>query len=321
MIDLGAGRVAEAAGASARLRRSGGRRARAGGGGHPRPAPRRPVRGAAGRARARRRVRRPARSRRAPGGCSWTPPTRRRPARCWWPTIRWWRSGRWPARGAARSAAAWWGSPAPPARPRPRTSSPRCCAPRVRTHASRENLNTEIGLPLSLLEAPRGTEVAVLEMAMRGEGQIAELAAIAEPDVGVIVNVGPVHLELLGTVERVAAAKAELIRDLRPGAACVLPASEPLLDAHRRADLDTWTFGPGGRGDAARLRRAAAPRSRRAGRRSSSTSPTRSRTTCSTRWPGWPRRGRWACPWAAPWTCASPRCAGRSWSSRAALWS
>jgi UDP-N-acetylmuramoyl-tripeptide--D-alanyl-D-alanine ligase len=62
----------------------------------------------------------------------------------------------------------------------------------------------------------------------------------------VIVNVGPVHLELLGTVARVAAAKAELIRDLRPGAACVLPATEPLLDAHRRADLDTWTFGPGG---------------------------------------------------------------------------
>ncbi len=81
---------------------------------------------------------------------------------------------------------------------------------------------------------------------MRGEGQIAELAAIAEPDVGVIVNVGPVHLELLGTVERVAAAKAELIRDLRPGAACVLPASEPLLEVHRRDDLDTWTFGPAG---------------------------------------------------------------------------
>ncbi|MFL5866276.1 MAG: UDP-N-acetylmuramoyl-tripeptide--D-alanyl-D-alanine ligase [Thermoleophilaceae bacterium] len=118
--------------------------------------------------------------------------------------------------------------------------------PRLRTHANRENLNTEIGLPLSVLEAEPGTEVLVLEMAMRGEGQIAELAAIAEPDVGVIVNVGPVHLELLGTVERVAAAKAELIRDLPAGAACVVPASEPLLDAHLRDDLDTWTFGPGG---------------------------------------------------------------------------
>ena len=117
---------------------------------------------------------------------------------------------------------------------------------RVRTHASQENFNTEIGLPLTILEADRGTEALVLEMAMRGEGQIAELAEIAEPDVGVIVNVGPVHLEILGTVERVAAAKAELIRDLRPGAACVVPASEPLLESHLRDDLDTWTFGPGG---------------------------------------------------------------------------
>ncbi len=118
--------------------------------------------------------------------------------------------------------------------------------PQLRTHANRENLNTEIGLPLSVLEAGPETEALVLEMAMRGEGQIADLAAIAEPDVGVIVNVGPVHLELLGTVERVAAAKAELIRDLAADAACVVPASEPLLDAHLRDDLDTWTFGPGG---------------------------------------------------------------------------
>jgi UDP-N-acetylmuramoyl-tripeptide--D-alanyl-D-alanine ligase len=118
---------------------------------------------------------------------------------------------------------------------------------RLVTHASRENWNTEIGLPLTILEAPRGTEALVLEMAMRGEGQIAELVAVAEPDVGVIVNVGPVHLALLGTVERVAAAKAELIRDLKPGAACVVPASEPLLAAHlREQELDTWTFGPGG---------------------------------------------------------------------------
>lgn len=118
--------------------------------------------------------------------------------------------------------------------------------PRLATHASRENLNTEIGLPLSVLEASRGVEALVLEMAMRGRDQIGELAAIAEPDVGVIVNVGPVHLELLGSVERVAAAKAELIRGLAPGAACVVPAGEALLEAHLRDDLDTWTFGPGG---------------------------------------------------------------------------
>ena len=119
-------------------------------------------------------------------------------------------------------------------------------AARLRTHANRENLNTEIGLPLTILEARPGTEAIVLEMAMRGEGQIAELVGVAEPEVGVIVNVGPVHLELLGTVERVAAAKAELIRDLQPGATCVVPAGERLLDAHLRQDLDTITFGPGG---------------------------------------------------------------------------
>jgi UDP-N-acetylmuramoyl-tripeptide--D-alanyl-D-alanine ligase len=118
--------------------------------------------------------------------------------------------------------------------------------PHRRTHANRENLNTEIGLPLSLLEAEAGTEALVLEMAMRGEGQIAELAAIGEPDVGVIVNVGPVHLELLGTIERVAAAKAELIRDLPAGATCVVPQGEELLAEHLRDDLDTVTFGEGG---------------------------------------------------------------------------
>ena len=116
----------------------------------------------------------------------------------------------------------------------------------VRVHRNRENWNTEIGLPLTILEAEPGTDVLVLEMAMRGEGQIAELAAIAEPDVGLIVNVGPVHLELLGTIERVAAAKAELISDLREGATAVVPADEPLLEAHLRDDLETVTFGPAG---------------------------------------------------------------------------
>ena len=115
-----------------------------------------------------------------------------------------------------------------------------------RTHANRENLNTEIGLPLTILAAERGTDALVLEMAMRGAGQIAELTRIAEPNVGLIVNVGPVHLELLGTVERVAAAKAELIRDLPAGGTCVVPAAEPLLEPHLRGDLETITFGEGG---------------------------------------------------------------------------
>jgi UDP-N-acetylmuramoyl-tripeptide--D-alanyl-D-alanine ligase len=115
-----------------------------------------------------------------------------------------------------------------------------------RTAASSENLNTEIGLPLSLLKAPADTEMLVLEMAMRGPGQIAELTEIAEPDVGVIVNIGPVHLELLGTLEAIAATKAELIARIASDATVVLPASEPLLEPHLRADLRTVTFGAGG---------------------------------------------------------------------------
>jgi UDP-N-acetylmuramoyl-tripeptide--D-alanyl-D-alanine ligase len=119
-------------------------------------------------------------------------------------------------------------------------------APHRRTVASRENYNTEIGLPLEILAAPTDTEVLVLEMGMRGAGQIAELAAIAEPGVGVIVSVGPVHLELLGSVEAIAAAKAELIAGLPPGGTAIVPAGEALLEPHLRSDLETVTFGPNG---------------------------------------------------------------------------
>jgi UDP-N-acetylmuramoyl-tripeptide--D-alanyl-D-alanine ligase len=119
-------------------------------------------------------------------------------------------------------------------------------APHLRTVASRANFNTEIGLPLEILAAPEGTEVLVLEMGMRGAGQIAELAAIAEPDVGVIVGIGPVHLELMGSIEAIAAAKAELIAALAPGATAVVPVDELLLAPHLRDDLRTVTFGEGG---------------------------------------------------------------------------
>ena len=115
--------------------------------------------------------------------------------------------------------------------------------PHRSTVASRANFNTEIGLPLEVLSAPEQTDVLVLELAMRGAGQIAELTAICEPDVAVITNIGPVHLEILGSIEAIAAAKAELTDGLVAGAMAVLPHGEGLLDAHRRADLDVVTFG------------------------------------------------------------------------------
>jgi UDP-N-acetylmuramoyl-tripeptide--D-alanyl-D-alanine ligase len=119
-------------------------------------------------------------------------------------------------------------------------------APVLATVASPLNQNTEVGLPLAILAAPAGTQALVLELAMRGARQIAELTEICEPDVGVIVNVGPAHLELLGSLEAIAAAKAELLGGLAPGTTAVLPAREPLLDPFLRADLQIVRFGDGG---------------------------------------------------------------------------
>ncbi len=115
-----------------------------------------------------------------------------------------------------------------------------------RVHANRENLNTEIGLPLTVLEAPEGTEVLVLEMAMRGAGQIAELAAIAEPEVAVITNVGPVHVELLGSVEAIAAAKAEVLAALPADGMAVAPVEAGELEPHLSTAPRLLRFGPGG---------------------------------------------------------------------------
>ena len=115
--------------------------------------------------------------------------------------------------------------------------------PVARTVATSANLNNQIGVPLTLLGIEPRTEVAVVEMAMRGPGQIRELARIALPDVAVITNIAPAHLELVGTVEDVAAAKAEVVEELQGGTA-IVPAGEPLLDRHlRRYRGRVVTFG------------------------------------------------------------------------------
>ncbi len=115
-----------------------------------------------------------------------------------------------------------------------------------RVHASPENFNTEIGMPLAILAAPPETELLVMEMAMRGMGQIAELCEIAEPDVAAITNIGPVHLELLGTIDAIREAKAEILQGLRDGGRAVIPANEEALAPHLRDSLEAFTFGPGG---------------------------------------------------------------------------
>jgi UDP-N-acetylmuramoyl-tripeptide--D-alanyl-D-alanine ligase len=101
------------------------------------------------------------------------------------------------------------------------------------TVATTANYNNEVGVPLTLLAVDKDTQVVVTEIAMRGRGQISELARIARPDVAVITNIAPVHLELVGTLEEVAAAKAEILDGLSEGA-LVVPRGEPLLAPYLR---------------------------------------------------------------------------------------
>ncbi len=82
------------------------------------------------------------------------------------------------------------------------------------THASPGNLNSEQGLPLALMGLNTTHEVAVLEMGMYGLGEIDRLCLLARPQIGIVTNVGPVHLSRLGTIERIAEAKSELVRAL-----------------------------------------------------------------------------------------------------------
>ncbi len=97
--------------------------------------------------------------------------------------------------------------------------------------ATEKNYNNEIGLSHTLLRMERAHRAVVVEMGMRGQGQIALLASIARPTVGVVTNVGPVHLEQLGSVDAVAEAKAELVEALEPDGWAVLNADDPRVAA------------------------------------------------------------------------------------------
>ena len=90
------------------------------------------------------------------------------------------------------------------------------------TLTSQRSYNNEIGLPLTLLRLERRHRAAVLEMGMYARGEIAALARMAQPQIGVVTMVAPVHLERLGSLEAIAAAKAELVQALPPGGVAVL---------------------------------------------------------------------------------------------------
>jgi UDP-N-acetylmuramoyl-tripeptide--D-alanyl-D-alanine ligase len=102
------------------------------------------------------------------------------------------------------------------------------CAPSARTIAAEASFNNEIGVPLTLCRLEPDTEICILELAMRGFGQIAQLCEIARPDIGVITNIGPVHLEFVESLDGVARAKGELIEALPAGGTAVVPPDFPI---------------------------------------------------------------------------------------------
>ena len=102
------------------------------------------------------------------------------------------------------------------------------CAPLARTIAAEASYNNEIGVPLTLGRLEPDTEVCILELSMRGFGQIAELCEIASPEIGVVTNVGPVHLELVDSLDGVIRAKSELVAALPPGGTAIVPEEFPV---------------------------------------------------------------------------------------------
>jgi UDP-N-acetylmuramoyl-tripeptide--D-alanyl-D-alanine ligase len=114
-------------------------------------------------------------------------------------------------------------------------------APTVATYGS---FNNEIGLPLTVLRADYTTRYLVLEMGARGIGHLAELCAIAPPDVALVLNVGKAHIGEFGSQANIARAKGELVEAVVPGGAAVLNADDPLVAGMApRTTARIWTFG------------------------------------------------------------------------------
>ena len=116
-----------------------------------------------------------------------------------------------------------------------------------RTLRNEGNLNSETGLPMTLLRLEPAHEVAVLEMSMYTVGEIARLAELARPEIGIVLAVHPTHLERAGSIERIAQAKAELPEALPSDGLAVLNADDPRVAAMRdrtRAAVRTYGLGP-----------------------------------------------------------------------------
>ncbi|MPZ99768.1 MAG: UDP-N-acetylmuramoyl-tripeptide--D-alanyl-D-alanine ligase [Dehalococcoidia bacterium] len=121
---------------------------------------------------------------------------------------------------------------------------------RYRVQASEQNYNNEIGVPLCLLELRPETQRAVIEMGMYTTGEIALFCEWARPRIGIVLNVGPVHLERAGSIENIARAKRELVEALPSDGHAVLNADDPYVrDMVGATEARVWLFGEAGRAD------------------------------------------------------------------------
>ncbi|HEY8531028.1 MAG TPA: UDP-N-acetylmuramoyl-tripeptide--D-alanyl-D-alanine ligase [Limnochorda sp.] len=119
---------------------------------------------------------------------------------------------------------------------------------RWRTLRSPGNFNNDVGLPLTLLDLGPEFQALVVEMGMRGRGEIERLCRMARPTAGIVTNVGPVHLERLGSLEAIAAAKSELVEALPEDGIAVLNQDDPrvrVMASHTKARVVTYGLDEG----------------------------------------------------------------------------
>ncbi|MDW3037160.1 MULTISPECIES: UDP-N-acetylmuramoyl-tripeptide--D-alanyl-D-alanine ligase [Bacillus cereus group] len=113
-----------------------------------------------------------------------------------------------------------------------------------RVHKTKGNFNSQIGLPLTILEMKRNTEFLILEMGMSEKGQIRNLSRIAQPDVAIITMIGQSHLETLGSREEIAKAKFEIVDGLHDGGLFLYNGDEPLLSQNiNMLGIESKSFG------------------------------------------------------------------------------
>ncbi|ACI19321.1 UDP-N-acetylmuramoyl-tripeptide--D-alanyl-D-alanine ligase [Dictyoglomus thermophilum] len=113
-----------------------------------------------------------------------------------------------------------------------------------KVYVSKENFNNEIGVPLSILEAEKDVDFLVLEMAMRGKGEISLLSKIAEPDIGVITNIGWAHIGRLGSREAIMEAKAEIFDYIKEDGIAILNRDDSFsMKIYERLHIKKYTFG------------------------------------------------------------------------------